>query len=175
MEAPVAAITPAVVRSAPDAGATILFVAGAAVVEALGAPERVPCFLLLTGPATLFWGGAGAFRRFGRRSEEAFAAGRPGSVSIAFTARRAVARCSSWTRRTRRRISFTKRSTRSSIAFDAFMAGAVVARTLRPSRACAQAGGCGSPVALTTYPRIWLPKASLACAPSARVGTSAVA
>lgn len=37
-------------------------------------------------------------------------------------------------------MSFTKRSTRSLIASEAFIGGAVVARTLRQSRACKQAG-----------------------------------
>jgi hypothetical protein len=78
-----------------------LLVDGAAV-EELDAAESAPCFPLLVGLATLLWacagpfrGGFGPFRGFGRRSEEAFAAGRPRSASIVVTVRCAAARCSS--------------------------------------------------------------------------------
>ncbi|MDC0676167.1 hypothetical protein [Sorangium atrum] len=105
-------------RSAPDAGAEVLLADGAevlpadgaevlpadgaevlpadgAVVEELDAPESAPCFPLLVGLATLLLARAGAFRGFGRRSEEAFVAGRSRSASIVVTVRCAAARCSS--------------------------------------------------------------------------------
>ncbi|WP_437540144.1 hypothetical protein WME79_23105 [Sorangium sp. So ce726] len=123
-EAPVAVVVPAVVWSAPDAGAEVFLVDGAevlvdgaevlvdgaevllvdgtevllvdgAVVEELDAPESAPCFPLLVGVATLFWACVGFFRGFGRRAEEAFSAGRPRSASIVVTVRCAAARCSS--------------------------------------------------------------------------------
>ncbi|WP_437331273.1 hypothetical protein [Sorangium sp. So ce381] len=122
VEAPVAVIVPAVARSAPDAGAEVLadgaevladgaevladgaevladgaevLLADGAVVEELDALESAPCFPLLVGLATLLLACAGTFRGFGRRSEEAFVAGRPRSASIAVTVRCAATRCSS--------------------------------------------------------------------------------